>query len=177
MRDSFRALPSTDAALAELDSVALRRGFAERTRMLLEAGADVGWRQVRRRRLAAVGIEASSPLLDRKMIELAASLSPAERGDNVTPKALVRRAASQRLPPTYVHAPKAVALHDHLRTRALQELGSEAWVRTALAATPQVAEWVDTAAWTRSRGKRNDARIALVAFALWHGRVRQEYGS
>lgn len=185
MSAEFRAASATQEAVEDVCEVSLKRSFAACAREFLEGAADVGERQARRLLRAAFGLESSSPLLDRRVIEFAARLPAEHRLDPCRPRAFVRRACFGVLPDGLLNRTKDLRLYEMLEARGLDGAATDAVV-TALSSSPRFSALVDVVQLRRaiSRVRRRlpfpKDRLrqlhALLETFVWYTRIEGRYG-
>ncbi len=118
--NQFRSDSATSEALQQRGVWIGYRRAQEALPALLEVAPTVGSRQAMRLFLDALGIEARSPFLDRRMIELAMSLPSALLLDARRSKAFLRRALEGRAPVEVVEQPKSNRLYAWFQARGLE---------------------------------------------------------
>ena len=182
LRETFWASPSLAEAWEETRAYQKLPTVAERLTEVL--GAHGQYHRAQSLARLCVGVEGSSPLVDRTVIELVGSLRADVVMDSRHGKALLRRLAARRVPAAVAWRPKAEPLSDWLIKRYLS---AEPNVRRAADLIDQSAmlrELVDVgaamAAVDRALAEQHrvlsTALVELFLLVEWFAAVEKRYG-
>jgi hypothetical protein len=133
--------------------------------------------------VGACGVESISPLFDRRILELVANASPAQRSGHGEDKALLREAAALRLPASVARRRKDQRPFVNERSRALQSQESERLVERGMTVAA-VSDWIDpvslryhlATARLDEITHENDCLAAALATIRWIERLQFEFG-
>jgi hypothetical protein len=178
----FRRRPSTREAMRQYFQSRIARSRAENVRRVLTSTANIAASHAMRITMAALRVRAASPLVDARVIELAAAL-PARLRTGPLPKSFLRMAARGKLPADVLSQNKDDSMYSLLYRQGLSRLNvADALADVQRCAPLQGLLRVDALREALLRRQhlpaaRAEQLVALVRLARWHGRLALAYGA
>jgi asparagine synthase (glutamine-hydrolysing) len=188
MNRAFRDREATRAAVGRAFRRPLAR-YDDAIAHVLACASNVAARQSLGALRRAHGLEALSPLLDRRVIELVARMPAHLRIDPRHSKGLLRNASRGILPEAIRWSPKENGPYEKLQLAGLADGPAVAERLARLEGCAPIRDFVDVRELQRTIAacaRRGEAALptyrtrekvyALLALGAWHARVRETYG-
>jgi asparagine synthetase B (glutamine-hydrolysing) len=182
LREAFWASPSLAEAWEETRAYQKLPSVPERLTEIL--GAHGRYHRAQSLARLCVGVEGSSPLVDRTVVELVGSLRAEVVMDPRHGKALLRRLAARRVSPAVAWRPKVEPLSDWLIKRYLSAEPNVRRAADLIDRSAMLRELVDVgaavAAVDRARREQHPALstplVELLLLVEWFAAVEKRYG-